>query len=355
VLHHLLLCAAQEQDAPQDYGSAAVEAFRSYFRDVHGGLRHWNERWGTHFTDWSKVHPPAFSMHHGHFNNTLASLHYWDWQHVRHQRLHSVHEASCQRVAAHGFRCIQHFPEFLTSGDAIYASGVVFTLAASPWLDYIVVDSNFWTVSKAPNNDVRVVQLLLAAMKPFHKPVFFEGAFERISDPKLHRRAVRLTATSGAYGMGFTNWLGVGEVNHTSFFRSTLRDLPTPAAAAAPVAILTPYRSYLAYKGSPLQPGTRHFAPNDFQQDLLYACLDVLERDLPSLDGLQVFGVPAMLLPVLHNFQHVYYVQPDVLLSGDAHTIDRIQRRAAALGVPLRSCVEKAAPPVVLEECCPSL
>ncbi len=76
-------------------------------------------------------------------------------------------------IAAYGFSCIQHFAEFMAGSDAIYAAGSVFTLAASPWLDYIVVDSNFMTTAMLPTTDVRVVQLLLSAMKPFGKPVFF--------------------------------------------------------------------------------------------------------------------------------------------------------------------------------------
>ena len=343
----------QERDAPQDYSPAAALAFREYVKGVRAGLGHWNQRWATSFDDWEAVEPPKFYQHGEHYNSTMTDLFYWDWQHFRHKRLHSVHEACCQRIAAHGFRCIMHFPEVFNSGHAIYGASAVFTLAASPWLDYIIIDSNFVTMSVRPN-DVRIVQILLSAMKPFAKPVFFEGAFEQIADPKLHRQAVQLTAASGAHGMGFTNWLD--RVNHTTFFRDTLRDMPATPACGPPVAILTPYRSYVAFKGAPFANAeTRELAANDPQQDLLFACLDVLEKELPSLAGLQIFGVPTMLLPVLQNFEQVWYVEPDVLLSGDASTIARIQERAGALGVPLRSCIEKKAPPIVLPECCPSL
>ena len=81
------------------------------------------------------------------------------------------------------------------------------------------------TTAMLPTQDVRVVQVLLSAMKPFGKPVFFEGAFERISDPAVHRQAVQLTATSGAHGIGFTNWLDrVGP----KFFNDTLSGLSIP-------------------------------------------------------------------------------------------------------------------------------
>ncbi|EFN52310.1 hypothetical protein CHLNCDRAFT_58911 [Chlorella variabilis] len=343
----------QERDAPQDYSPAAAMAFREYVKHVHGGLAHWNKRWGTGFNAWEAVVPPKFYQHGEHYNSTMTDLFYWDWQHFRQIQQHSVYEGCCQRIAAHGFRCIMHFPEVFTSGDAIYGSGSVFTLAASPWLDYIIIDSNFVTVSRQPN-DVRVVQLLLSAMKPFNKPIYFEGAFEEIKDPELHRRAMELTAASGAYGMGFTNWLS--RVNHTTFFRDTLSGLTHAPAGGPAVAILTPYRSFLAYKGAPFaNQKTRELAANDAQQDLLFACLDVLEKELPSLDGLQIFGVPTMLLPVLQTFEQVWYVEPDVLLSGDASTIARIKERAGALGVPLRSCIKKKAPAIVLPECCPSM
>ncbi|EFN52311.1 hypothetical protein CHLNCDRAFT_139086 [Chlorella variabilis] len=240
---------------------------------------------------------------------------------------------------------------YWNQSDAIYASGAVFTLAASPWLDYIIIDSNFMTTAMLPTRDVRVVQLLLSAMKPYGKQVFFEGAFERISDPEIHRRAVMLTATSGAHGIGFTNWLDrVGP----TFFNDTLQGLPLPHSDAPPVAVLTPYRSYLAYKGTPKDANGVLF-PTDPQQDRLFACLDEVEKELPSLDGLQIFGVPTMLLPVLQTFEQVWYVEPDVLLSGDASTIARIKERAGALGVPLRSCIKKKAPAIVLPECCPSM
>ena len=348
------VCACvQERDAPQDYSPAAAMAFREYVKHVHGGLAHWNKRWGTGFNAWEAVVPPKFYQHGEHYNSTMTDLFYWDWQHFRQIQQHSVYEGCCQRIAAHGFRCIMHFPEVFTSGDAIYGSGSVFTLAASPWLDYIIIDSNFVTVSRQPN-DVRVVQLLLSAMKPFNKPIYFEGAFEEIKDPELHRRAMELTAASGAYGMGFTNWLS--RVNHTTFFRDTLSGLTHAPAGGPAVAILTPYRSFLAYKGAPFaNQKTRELAANDAQQDLLFACLDVLEKELPSLDGLQIFGVPTMLLPVLQTFEQVWYVEPDVLLSGDASTIARIKERAGALGVPLRSCIKKKAPAIVLPECCPSM
>ena len=351
MLHaHGVLCV-QEGDGAQDYSISALKLFNHYLHSLHSKISYWNQRWATNFTDWAAVQPTRFFQHGENWGNTATDLLYWDWQHFRHLRLHRVHESCCQRVAAYGFHCIMHFPEVLTGSDAIYASGAVFTLAASPWLDYIIIDSNFMTTAMLPTRDVRVVQLLLSAMKPYGKQVFFEGAFERISDPEIHRRAVMLTATSGAHGIGFTNWLDrVGP----TFFNDTLQGLPLPHSDAPPVAVLTPYRSYLAYKGTPKDANGVLF-PTDPQQDRLFACLDEVEKELPSLDGLQIFGVPTMLLPVLQTFEQVWYVEPDVLLSGDASTIARIKERAGALGVPLRSCIKKKAPAIVLPECCPSM
>jgi hypothetical protein len=341
----------QTGDAPRDYSPHAVKLFQDYFQNVEGSVKHWNRRWGTHFSSWSAVRPPNFFQHLAHFNNTATNLFYWDFQHFRHLRIHAAHEGACMHIAAHGFRCILHFPEFLTSTDAIYASASVFTLAASPWLDYVVVDSNFMTTSMHPN-DVRVATLLVAAMKPFGKPVFFEGAFERISDPALHQRAVSLTVAAGTHGMGFTNWLDrIGP----EFFGKALHGTYASRSAGAPqVAILTPYRSYWAYKGAPGEADGVTLQPKDVQQDRLFQCLDKVEAAVPSLDGLQVFAVPAMLLPVLHDFQQVWYLEPDVLLSGDAKTVGIIRERAAALGVAFESCLARHTAPVVLPECCPS-
>lgn len=138
-------------------------------------------------------------------------------------------------------------------------------------------------------------------MKPYGKPVFFEGAFEEIKDPSLHRSAVELTVASGAHGVGFTNWLDrVGP----TFFRDTLAGLSHIVPAGPPVAILTPYRSYYAYKGMAyVSKGVRD--PHDPVQEDLFACLDVVQAAVPSLGGLQIFGVPTMLLPVLQHFEQV--------------------------------------------------
>ena len=339
-------------DAARDYSTAAVQLFRQYFRGVHGSIKHWNARWETSFDSWAAVQPPKFSQHLGHFNSSVTNLFYWDFQHFRHRQIHAVHEGACMHIAAHGFRCILHFPEFMTGADAIYASGAVFTLAASPWLDYVVVDSNFMTTSMHPN-DVRVVTLLVAAMKPFGKPVFFEGAFERINDPKLHQRAVALTAASGAHGMGFTNWLD--QIN-PEFFGKALHARGASRTGNAPaIAILSPYRSYRAYKGGPITEDGTMLEPVDYQQDRLFKCLDSLEAVVPSLDNLQIFGVPSMLLPVLHEFEQVWYAEPDVLLSGDAKLVDAIKQRAPALGIAVHSCFARETPPIVLPECCPFL
>jgi hypothetical protein len=191
----MLPCGPQERDAFQDYSLHAVMLYRQYLRTVHGDIAHWNARWGTAHRDWASFHPPGLHQHGGVWNSSLGDTSYWDWQHFRHRRLHFVHETACQHVAAHGLPCILHFGEFFAATDAIYASGAVFTLAASPWLDYLVVDSNFISAALL-RNDVRIVQLLLAAMKPFGKPVFFEGAFEEFKDPELHRKVGPLGAAA---------------------------------------------------------------------------------------------------------------------------------------------------------------
>jgi len=329
-------------------------------RSVHAGLTHWNTRWGTKFGSWEEVKPQKFLQHGIYYNDTALNLFYWDWQHFRHQRIHAAHEGCCIRIAAAGFRCILHFGEFLNSGDAIYASGVVFTLSASPWVDYIVVDSNFQTAT-GHMNDIRVVQVLISSIKPFGKRAFFEGAFERFNDHTMHQKAVALTVASGAHGVGFTNWL---DNTSPTFFEDTLRgyyprpEMPPegeePQPLAPPVAILTPYRSYWAYKGLPFV-ANRTLASTDPQQDRLFECLNVVEKAVPSLGGLQVFGAPSMLAMSLQHFQKVFYLEPDHLLSGDAKTIADMKVQAAEMNIPFTSCVPRLAPPVVLLECCPSL
>ena len=125
----------QEGDGAQDYSKPALQLFCHYLHSVHGDLAYWNERWGTDFADWADVMPTKFFQHGENWGNTADDVLYWDWQHFRHRRIHQVHEAACQHIAQHGFRCIMHFPEFMTGSDAIYASGSIFTLAASPgWI-----------------------------------------------------------------------------------------------------------------------------------------------------------------------------------------------------------------------------
>jgi len=332
--------------------------FHAHLRSVHGSLQHWNQRWKTSFESWEAMRPPGYIQGGEHYDRDSNDLLYWDFQHFRQQRLHAVHENCCMRAAAHGFKCVLHFGEFLGSNDAICAGGVVFTLAASPWVDYIIVDSNFQTTT-GHQNDVRVVQLLISAMKPFRKPVYFEGAFERFRDKKLHQAAVDLTVASGAYGVGFTNWL---EQTEPTFFKDTLdghlarQQDPVPLPSldqAPPVAILTPYRSYFAFKGFQLANGS--MLPNDAQQDKVFQCLDVVQKAVPSLERLEIFGVPAMLMPVLQNFEQggVWYIQPDHLLVSDDRVVRDLEQQANELGVPFHHCAVRETPPTVLPDCCP--
>jgi hypothetical protein len=61
-----------------------------------------------------------------------------------------------------------------------------------------------------------------------------------------------------------------------------------------------------------------------------------------------------LLLAVIEDFQLIWYVEPEVLLSGDAEAIVRIKQRALELGVPWRKCAlrkrqgGRGAPPVVI-------
>jgi hypothetical protein len=115
---------------------------------------------------------------------------------------------------------------------------------------------------------------------------------------------VELTVASGAHGIGFTNWLDrVGP----TFFKDTLSGLSHIRSEGPPVAILTPYRSYYAFKGMGyVAPGKRD--PRDPVQDDLFACLDAVQAAVPALGGLQIFGVPRMLLTVLQHFEQVFYL-----------------------------------------------
>ena len=51
----------------------------------------------------------------------------------------------------------------------------------------------------------------------------------------------------------------------------------------------------------------------------------------------------------------VWYLEPDVLLSGDAKAIAAVQRRAAEYGVPVHACVPRAEPALIVPECCPTI
>ncbi|KIY92707.1 hypothetical protein MNEG_15257 [Monoraphidium neglectum] len=252
----------QERDCFQDYSPGALASYRKHLAALNPDLAFWNARWAPDgaadgaFASWEAVQPPAMYQHGKHRDDGARSARYWDWQAWRHAALHDAHERACARAAARGFRCILHFGEFLTSNDAIYAGGAIFSLAASPWVDFVVVDSNFLTAAHNLN-DVRIVQLLLAAMKPFGKPVFFEGAFERFKDGAMHKRAVELTVSSGAHGVGFTNWLG--RVEEGSFFSTVLGPAGVgpaaggrhAAAEAAMAGVLGGDGAYLAHMGSP--------------------------------------------------------------------------------------------------------
>ena len=319
---------------------------------VHGGLGYWNERWGTVFSSWAAVQPPEQPQH---GNATAADAFYWDWQHFWHRQQRLAYEGCCQRIAARGFRCTMRFPEVFTRAGAIRSPGSAFAVAGSPFLDYIVVGFGFVAVPRQPKR-ARTLQLLISATKPFNKPVFFEGAAAgQAKGAAVDLRALELAAASGAYGLGINQragqWRARGSV------RSVLGDLPPPAAPAAPgppVAIIIPHRSYWAFKGTP-KDKAGVLIPTDPQQDRLFRCLDEVERVVPSLDGLQIFGVPSMLLPVLRSFEHVWYLEPDALLSGDANSVGHIKQQAALLGVPLHECAKKAAPAVVVPECCPTM
>jgi hypothetical protein len=100
-------------------------------------------------------------------------------------------------------------------------------------------------------------------------------------------------------------------------------------------------------------PGKRD--PRDPVQDDLFACLDAVQAAVPALGGLQIFGVPRMLLTVLQHLEQVFYLEPRVLLSADARSIERVQGRAAELRVPFRSCLPRQEKPIAINECCPTL
>lgn len=132
------------------------------------------------------------------------------------------------------------------------------------------------------------------------------------------------------------------------FFSTVLEDREvTISAPGAAVALVTPYRSYYAVKG--MDPGSE----TDVMQSRLLSCLDDIEAATGSLDGLQVFGQPAALLPVLHEFHHVWYLEPAVLLSGDRRTVAKIKERAEELGIGWK-VKPNSEPPTLIDECCNS-
>jgi hypothetical protein len=47
-----------------------------------------------------------------------------------------------------------------------------------------------------------------------------------------------------------------------------------------------------------------------------------------------------MLAATLQDFQRFWYLEPEVLLSGDARMVKRIRKRAIALGIPFKRQVQ---------------
>ena len=75
------------------------------------------------------------------------------WLEFREQFLASQYELLCKRVQASGAHCFLHFGEFFASTDLLN-SNLFFTLAKSPYVDELIMDSNMALLGAASSPSV---------------------------------------------------------------------------------------------------------------------------------------------------------------------------------------------------------
>ncbi|KAG2425669.1 hypothetical protein HXX76_013511 [Chlamydomonas incerta] len=228
----------QEFDSYQDYNAAALGAYRDRLRGRLGGdLGRLNARWETHFGSWEQVAPPKLFA--GAVMGPDDSARFWDWQQFRVQHGASIFNDACAVVKAAGVRCFHHFPEFFSVLDAVYGAAMFRHIAASPYTDFLIMDSNFRTSTGAVM-DPRKLRLYISAAHAYGKPTYFEAAVERFADMKLLQAGYRHALLAGAAHMGLTNWLGRIDVTAPELAAAMhVEAAPAPAGGGAAAAAAT--------------------------------------------------------------------------------------------------------------------
>ena len=183
------------------------------------------------------------------------------WLEFREQFLASQYELLCKRVQASGAHCFLHFGEFFASTDLLN-SNLFFTLAKSPYVDELIMDSNMALLGAASSPSV--VGLLVSTARGYGKTVHYEAATERVipcdsegrfteGNPEAQRAAKLLYSQgiaraleSGLDSLGFTNLCEPRLLS--SLMPSNVSLLEARAMHAPPTAVLyVPYRALYAY------------------------------------------------------------------------------------------------------------
>ncbi|GLC41864.1 hypothetical protein PLESTM_001259400 [Pleodorina starrii] len=195
----------QENDCYQDYSKPAISEYQRWLSARVPRLEALNERWGTNFSSWEGVAPPALEA--GSFMGPDLTPRYWDFITFRELYGAQVLNRACAAVQASGARCFHHVPEFFTVLDAVYGTTMLKHIAASPNTDFLIVSSNFQTSYGAAMSPTKI-RLGLAAVAVYGKPVYFEAALEHSPSLESVEAAVHLALTAGVNGVGLSNWLG---------------------------------------------------------------------------------------------------------------------------------------------------
>ncbi|KXZ54056.1 hypothetical protein GPECTOR_5g164 [Gonium pectorale] len=291
----------QEHDCYQDYSPPAESAFREWLKVRRQRLEDLNGRWGTQFKTWEEVVPPVLEA--GALMGVDMASRYWDFLKFREVVGAEVFTRSCAVVKSAGVRCFHHVPEFFSVLSAVYGASMFKHIAASPYVDFIIVNSNFRTSYGTVLNPTKL-RMYINAAQSYGKPVYFEAAVERMSSLELLEAGFRHAAASGAMGIGLTNWLGRLPLNAS--LMQALHPAPVRCRATELVGVFIHLDSCSAWHG--LQWGWSRKDPlHDFVQDLadtlgaecgthmaVFMELDRFYNALPQMDRV-VFVEPIML------------------------------------------------------------
>ena len=204
--------------------------------------------------------PPVISPYPVCTPNTAVAWH--RWLEFREQALAEHYERLCARTHMHGARCFLHFGEFFATTDLLNAN-LFFTLAKSPHVDELVIDSNMALLGAASSPSV--VGLLVSTARMHGKTVHYEAATERVipcdeagklverqaqSKPRqaaawLYREGISRALESGVDSLGFTNLCEPSQI--TSLMpNGTLLEVRVSHVPATAV-LYVPYRALYAY------------------------------------------------------------------------------------------------------------